>query len=96
MGGHWMLLTTIGFLLAGVVGFCLWWAYGRLLLLGSSYRYRYSRLSNRSSTPSTTSPAPSNRRSLMPSFFRRTSLKKEDEENCAAKDTLYELVGRRS
>ncbi|KAK2764906.1 hypothetical protein FQN54_008603 [Arachnomyces sp. PD_36] len=98
MGGHWMLLTTIGFLVAGIVGFCLWWAYGRLLLLGSSYRYRYSRIPTRSSPPSTaTSPAPSQRRTLaMPSFFRRSSLKKEDEENCGSKDTFYELVGRRS
>ncbi len=35
MGGHWMLLTAGGFLLAGIVGLFLWWAYGRMLLFGS-------------------------------------------------------------
>ncbi|KAL9112730.1 MAG: hypothetical protein Q9227_003033 [Pyrenula ochraceoflavens] len=39
MGGHWMLLTAVGFMLAGVVGLCLWWVYGRILLL-SAHRYQ--------------------------------------------------------
>ncbi|KAL8791485.1 MAG: hypothetical protein Q9213_000102 [Squamulea squamosa] len=34
MGSHWMMLTAMGFLLAGVVGFGLWWVWGRMLLLG--------------------------------------------------------------
>lgn len=29
-----MMLTVMGFLLAGVVGFGLWWVWGRMLLLG--------------------------------------------------------------
>ena len=28
------MLTVMGFLLAGVVGFGLWWVWGRMLLLG--------------------------------------------------------------
>jgi mannosyltransferase OCH1-like enzyme len=27
MGKHWMLLTVMGFAIAGVVGGCLWWAW---------------------------------------------------------------------
>ena len=38
MGRHWMLLTASGFLLAGIVGLGLWWAYGRVLLLGERRR----------------------------------------------------------
>lgn len=38
MGGHWMLLTALGFMLAGVVGICLWWVYGRILLLGAHHK----------------------------------------------------------
>ena len=34
MGRHWVLLTTCGFAIAGVVGLCLWWIYRRVLLLG--------------------------------------------------------------
>ncbi len=30
-----MLLTAVGFMVAGVVGFALWWIYGRILLLGA-------------------------------------------------------------
>jgi len=35
MGSHWMLLTALGFLAAGVVGFVLWWGYRRILLFGA-------------------------------------------------------------
>ena len=35
MGRHWMFLTALGFVMAGVVGMCAWWIYGRILLLGS-------------------------------------------------------------
>ena len=41
MGGHWMLLTAVGFMAAGVVGLCLWWIYGRILLL-SAHKYQSS------------------------------------------------------
>ncbi|KAL8974294.1 MAG: hypothetical protein Q9197_001469 [Variospora fuerteventurae] len=34
MGSHWMMLTLMGFLLAGVVGVGAWWAWNRALLLG--------------------------------------------------------------
>ena len=33
MARHWVLLTVLGFLTAGVVFVALWWAYGRILLL---------------------------------------------------------------
>jgi hypothetical protein len=35
MGKHWMSLTALGFLTAGVVFTLLWWGYGRLLSSGS-------------------------------------------------------------
>lgn len=38
MGRNWMLLTAVGFILAGMVGMALWWLYGRLLLLGAHRR----------------------------------------------------------
>jgi inositol phosphorylceramide mannosyltransferase catalytic subunit len=38
MGRNWMLLTAVGFMLAGVVGMALWWLYGRILLLGAHRR----------------------------------------------------------
>lgn len=38
MGRHWMLLTVCGFLVAGVVGLCMWWIYGRILLMGERRR----------------------------------------------------------
>ena len=38
LGGHWMLVTAVGFLAAGVLGLCLWWIYGRMLRLGSRRR----------------------------------------------------------
>lgn len=39
---YWVLLTVIGFALAGCVGFAMWIVYGRLLRIG--HRYRYSRV----------------------------------------------------
>jgi len=38
MGSHWFFLTVMGFLIAGVVGFCLWWLYGRMLTVASRKR----------------------------------------------------------
>jgi mannosyltransferase OCH1-like enzyme len=32
MARHWMLLTALGFALAGCVGLCFWWVYGKVLL----------------------------------------------------------------
>jgi hypothetical protein len=31
-----MLITTFGFVAAGLVGLCAWWVYGRIFLLGVS------------------------------------------------------------
>ncbi|KAE8361458.1 MIPC synthase subunit [Aspergillus caelatus] len=44
MGQHWMFVTLCGFLLAAVGGFCLFWVYGRILLLGAPYRYHYAKV----------------------------------------------------
>ncbi|KAB8272817.1 hypothetical protein BDV30DRAFT_239129 [Aspergillus minisclerotigenes] len=52
MGQHWMFLTFCGFLLAAIGGFCLFWAYGRIMLLGAQCRYRYS------TVPSIICPSP--------------------------------------
>lgn len=88
-----MFLTFLGFLLAGVVGSCLWWTYGRVALLGAKYRYRYSKVPT-SISPSRLSSSPTRRaRLMMPTILRRVSLK-EDEEAGAVTETSYEL-GRR-
>ena len=34
MGQHWMFMTAVGFVIAGVVGLCAWWIYGSVLLFG--------------------------------------------------------------
>ncbi|CAI7659902.1 unnamed protein product [Penicillium glandicola] len=93
MGEHWVFLTVCGFLLAGVVGFCLWWSYGRVMLLGSKYRYRYSKVPSIIS-PSRLSMSPTRRSRLsVPTILRRVSFK-EDEEAGGVTETSYEL-GRR-
>lgn len=87
MGGHWMFLTVLGFVLAGVVGFALWWAYGRLLLLGAQYKYRYRKIPGAATVSRSTSPL------RMPNFLRRVSAKKDEE--CGVSETTYELYSRR-
>lgn len=69
---YWVLLTVVGFILAGVVGFCMWWVYGRLLVAGQ-YRFR-----GRGASPSRRRPL-----RIMPNFLRRISSKasiSSDEE----------------
>ncbi|KAJ5701501.1 Mannosyl phosphorylinositol ceramide synthase SUR1 [Penicillium malachiteum] len=93
MGQHWMFLTFVGFILAGTVGICLWWTYGRVILLGSKYRYRYSKVPSILS-PRGLSSSPTRRaRRMMPTLLRRVSFK-EDEEFGGVTETSYEL-GRR-
>jgi hypothetical protein len=43
MGKHWISLTALGFLTAGVVFTVLWWAYGRLLVSGSPKGQQFRR-----------------------------------------------------
>ena len=38
LGAHWMQLTIVGFFVAGAVGLGMWWACGRVLLLGQRRR----------------------------------------------------------
>lgn len=85
-----MFLTVLGFILASVVGFCLWWVYGRMILLSSKYRYRYSKLPGlgRLSSPTRRS------RGVMPTLLRRVSFK-EDEESAHVTETSFELYSRR-
>jgi hypothetical protein len=92
MGQHWMFLTLCGFILAGAVGFCLWWVYGRLMLLGSKYRYRYTKVPAFISV-SGLSPTRRPRRPT-PTLLRRVSFK-EDEETGPIVETSYELYSRR-
>lgn len=92
MGQHWMFLTFCGFVLAGVVGICLWWTYGRIMLLGSKYRYRYSKVPSIISPRLSSSPTRRARR-IMPTLLRHVSFK-EDEEQGGVTETSYEL-GRR-
>ncbi|KAI9741912.1 MAG: hypothetical protein M1834_000301 [Cirrosporium novae-zelandiae] len=37
-GNHWLLLTVLGFMMAGVVGMSCWWLWGRCLVVFSSRR----------------------------------------------------------
>jgi len=93
MGQHWIFLTFCGFLLAAVVGFCLFWTYGRIVLLGAQYRYRYSKVPSIVS-PSRSSSSPTRRaRGMMPTLLRRVSFK-EDEESGGFTETSYELNRR--
>lgn len=93
MGQHWIFLTLLGFLLAGIVGFCLWWTYGRIVLLGAQYRYRYTKLPTIISSSRLSSSPNRRARRMMPPLLRRVSFK-EDEEAGGAIETSYEL-GRR-
>lgn len=92
MGQHWVFLTFCGFFLAGAVGFCLWWSYGRVMLLSSKYRYRYSKVPAFLNVPGLSSPSRRSRRA-MPTLLRRVSFK-EDEE-AGPIETTYELYSRR-
>jgi inositol phosphorylceramide mannosyltransferase catalytic subunit len=47
MGKNWMLLTAVGFLVAGVLGVAVWWIYSRLLGMGK----RRNGLRSRSRSP---------------------------------------------
>ncbi|KAF9884334.1 hypothetical protein FE257_001847 [Aspergillus nanangensis] len=91
MGQHWMLLTVLGFILAGAVGYCLWWSYGRLSLWSSKHRYRYSKLPSFISLPRLSSPTRLSRRA-MPTLLRRVSFK---DEEAGPIETSYELYSRR-
>lgn len=93
MGQHWVFLTVCGFFLAAVVGFALWWLYARIMLLGSKYRYRYSKIPSFVSSSRLSSPTRMGRR-MMPTLLRRVSFK-EDEEAAGVTETSYELYSRR-
>ncbi|WEW61986.1 CSG1/SUR1-like protein [Emydomyces testavorans] len=97
MGGHWILLTVLGFVLAGVVGVFLWWGYRRLLIFGSKYCHGYSPVSSRPSGAILHSPrsfSPSRKLGILPSFLqRRSSSTKRDEEH-GSTDSAYELLRR--
>ncbi|KAL1954765.1 hypothetical protein VTO42DRAFT_713 [Malbranchea cinnamomea] len=86
MGGHWLLLTVLGFLLAGVVGFLLWTVYRRLTITITKYYYRYVPL--QPSSPRSYSPS-RRKRLTIPSFFQR---KKDIETGLS--DAVYELIPR--
>ncbi|KAJ5569994.1 uncharacterized protein N7459_009424 [Penicillium hispanicum] len=73
MGQHWMFLTLCGFLLAILVGFCLFWTYGQIVLRGAQYRYGYTKVPSRLSSPSRGA------RGMMPTLLRKASFK-EDED----------------
>jgi hypothetical protein len=92
MGQHWLFLTVCGFCIAGIVGFCLWWSYGRIMLLGAKYRYRYTKVPAIISPRLSTSPTRRSRLTV-PTILRRVSFK-EDEELGGVTETSYEL-GRR-
>ncbi|KAI1829022.1 CAZyme family GT32 [Penicillium roqueforti] len=93
MGQHWVFFTVCGFLLAGVIGFCLWWSYGRVMFLGAKYHYCYSKVPSIIS-PSRLSVSPTRRSRLsVPTLLRHVSFK-EDEEAGGVTMTSYEL-GRR-
>ncbi len=72
MGRHWMLLTAVGFMLAGVVGMTFWWVYGRVMLLGS---HRMSRMAGLAHGRKNSSPT----RLRLPFWRRWTSSKQQYE-----------------
>lgn len=75
MGQHWMFLTFCGFLLVAVTGFCVFWTYGRIVLLGGQYRYRYTKVPSVIS-PSSLLLSPLRYACLiMPTLLRRVSFK---------------------
>ncbi|KAJ5831762.1 hypothetical protein N7474_000073 [Penicillium riverlandense] len=93
MGQHWMFLTFCGFLLAAVVGFFLFWIYGRIELLGAQYSYRYTKVPSIIS-PSRLPSSPSRRaRRMMTTLLQRVSFKK-DERSGGATETSYEFGHR--
>lgn len=85
-----MFLVVCGFTLAAVVGFSVWWIYGRLMLYSAKYRYGYSRVP----TISPPSLSPSRARLTVPTLLRRVSFK-EDEESAPITETSYEFYSRR-
>ncbi|KAF7507043.1 hypothetical protein GJ744_010971 [Endocarpon pusillum] len=56
MGRHWMLLTALGFMFAGVVGMALWWLYGRILLSGTYRKSGMAGLNRGRKSSSSSSP----------------------------------------
>lgn len=88
-----MFLTVLGFVLAGIVGYGVWWVYIRVALLSANYKYRYTKIPTFGTSPRL--PSPSRRaRIMMPTVLRRVSLK-EDEEAGHVTETSYELYSRR-
>ncbi|OKL56817.1 Mannosyl phosphorylinositol ceramide synthase SUR1 [Talaromyces atroroseus] len=86
MSSHWLLLTVMGFILAGCIGFCMWLVYGRLLLLGQ-YRHRYVRVGNSSSSSTKMRRRPF---VIMPSFLRRISASSNSsDEELGHKEEIY-------
>ncbi|KAL1867971.1 CSG1/SUR1-like protein [Paecilomyces lecythidis] len=73
MGEHWMLLTFCGFLLAAVVGLCLFWVYSRIV----DHRYieipSAIRMNSLSSSPSRVA------RDRMPMLLRTVNLKGDQD-----------------
>ncbi|KAL2828270.1 nucleotide-diphospho-sugar transferase [Aspergillus cavernicola] len=90
MGQHWMFLTVCGFAIAGAVGICLWWAYGRVLIFSSRYRYRYSKVPGLG-LPRLCSPSRRSR-GMMPILLRQVSFK--DDEEVGPTETSYEYSRR--
>ncbi|KAI1829128.1 CAZyme family GT32 [Penicillium roqueforti] len=93
MGQHWMFLTFLGFLLAGIIGICLWWSYNLIMLLTIQFRYRYFKVPTVIS-PSHRPSLPTRRaRRMMPTLLRWVNFQ-GDEESGSTIETSYEL-GRR-
>jgi len=38
VGKNWLLVTVLGFAIAGVVGLAIWWGYSRLIVMGAARR----------------------------------------------------------
>jgi hypothetical protein len=93
MGQHWIFLTFCGFLIAAVVGFCLFWAYGRIVLLGTQYQYRrrYTEVPPPLSSLPRLSFSPSRHARHMVTTLLGMGSFKEDEESGGVTETKYEI-----
>ncbi|KAJ5346841.1 uncharacterized protein N7506_000094 [Penicillium brevicompactum] len=88
MGQHWLFLAVCGFCIAGLVGFCLWWSYHRIMLLGAKYRYRYMKVPAIIGPRLSTSPTRRSRFTV-PAIIRRVF--KEDEGLGGITEASYEF-----
>lgn len=94
MGNHWVLLTVLGFTLAGIVGYCLWRVYAKLLHVGAQCRSPTPPAVCLPNLSPSSSPQRGPLRIIIP-FRGRMDSKKLDEENVIIGDPLFQVLDRK-